>query len=350
MDRETPRSSPAGVSFDAGEPLISVLVLNWNGAAVLPACLDALSTQDFDDFEVLVLDNASTDGSADGLEQRYPGFRVVRFESNLGFSLGNNRGAPYARGRWLAFLNNDAFPQPGWLSALARAIAARPDDSFFASLLVNAGDPGTIQAAGDTLHASGCAWPRLAGQPLDSLAPGLVEVFSGSGAAVVYPRRAFRQAHGFDEQFTSHLEDVDLGFRLRLMGLRCWLAPEAVVAHVLSASYGLESRRTVYQVQRNLTWLYFSDMPTRLFWKYLPMHLLTTLGITLNYMRRGRGRAVLRARWDALRGLPAALRKRRVVQAEIHADLAELERLLDRHPLRPFLLGRLGRRLRGARR
>ena len=106
------------------QPSVSVIVLNWNGAAVLPRCLDALQRQTFRDFEVLVLDNASTDGSVDEVELRWSGFRLVRFERNLGFSMANNRGARLARGHWLVFLNNDAFPRPDWLERLVDATLA----------------------------------------------------------------------------------------------------------------------------------------------------------------------------------------------------------------------------------
>ncbi len=327
-------------------PLFSVIVLNWNGAGILPRCLEALAQQTFTDYEVLVVDNASTDGSADELEIKWPGVKVMHNPSNLGFAEGNNRGARDANGCWLAFLNNDAFPQPGWLAALADAIARRPPGSFFASLLVQEHDPAIIQDAGDVMHASGYAWPSGSGQSVTGLSDELIEIFSACAAAAVYERKAFLAVGGFDETFGSHLEDVDLGFRLRLAGGRGWLAPGAVVAHIQSASYGFESDRTVYQVQRNVIWLFFADMPGWLLWKYLPLHLLTSLGMLLHYARRGQSRPALRARIDGLRGLPAALRKRKLVQAARCMPVSDIKRVLDRGTLSPFLLGRLGRRLR----
>lgn len=329
-------------------PVVSVLVLNWNGAAVLPRCLDALAAQTFRNFEVWVLDNASTDGSAEIVETRWPEFHVARFERNLGFAAGNNRGAALARGRWLALLNNDAFPEPGWLAALVQAAEAHPEGAFFASRLVEASDPSCLQAAGDVVHASGCAWPRRSeAQPMGANEhPVLEEVFSATAAAVMYDRQVFLQLGGFAEAFVSHLEDVDLGFRLRLAGQRCLYVPEAVAAHVGSASYGRESERTVYQVQRNLLWLYVADMPGALFWKYLPAHLFAHLFFLIYYSLRSRAGAVWRAKRDALRGLPAALRRRKQVQAARRVSPAAIDRCLDRGWLSPYLLGRAGRRLR----
>jgi GT2 family glycosyltransferase len=324
-------------------PAVSVLVLNWNGAPHLPRCLEALQVQTWRDFEVLVLDNASTDGSVDEVERRWPGFHLVRFEHNLGFAAANNRGARLARGRWLAFLNNDAFPQPDWLERLIEAAQTRPEFTFFASRLVYAGDTERMQAAGDVLNISGFAWSRDNGFPLEAAHLAPEEVFSACAAAAMYQRQAFLEVGGFNEDFVSHLEDVDLGFRLRMVGRRCLYVPSAVVSHVGSASYGAESERTVYQVQRNVVWLYVANMPGRLFWKYLPAHLAGNLVFLLYYALHGRGRAVLRAKLDALGGLPGALRRRRRVQSARTAALAEIERALDHGWLSPYLLGRRSR-------
>src|SRR5512136_590783 len=112
-------------------PAISVIVLNWNGERYLERCLGAVAAQTYQDYELLVLDNASTDGSVDDLARRWPGIRLEKFSQNLGFAAGNNRGARLARGRWIALLNNDAFPDPEWLAQLARAAQAHPGYSFF---------------------------------------------------------------------------------------------------------------------------------------------------------------------------------------------------------------------------
>ncbi len=329
-------------------PLVSVIVLNWNGAAYLPRCLDALAGQTFSDFEVLVLDNASTDHSADGLEERWAGVRVVRFERNLGFAAANNRGAELARGRWLVFLNNDAFPRQDWLENLAAAANTAPQYSFFASRLVYASNPERTQATGDVVHVSGCAWPRDQGLSDKQAHLEKEEVFSACAAAAMYDRAAFLQAGGFDEHFASHLEDVDLGFRLRLGGHRCLYVPDAVVAHLGSASYGLESARAVYQVQRNLIWMYLADMPGRLFWKYLPAHVFANLVFLVYYTLRGQGRAVWRAKLDALRGLGYAIRRRKAIQSQRRVTIEEMDRLLDHGLISPYLLGRRSARFRPA--
>jgi GT2 family glycosyltransferase len=321
-------------------PAVSVIVLNWNGERYLGRCLDAIAAQTFRDYEVFVLDNASTDGSVEDIPARWPTFRLVRFDQNLGFAVGNNQGAKLARGHWIAFLNNDAFPEPGWLANLVQAAQTHTEYSFFSSRLVYAEDTNLTQDTGDVYHISGYAWPRDNNCPVPRAHLQSGEVFSPCAAAALYERKAFLEVGGFDEQFGSHYEDVDIGFRLRLRGYRCLYIPEALVAHVGSASYGRESDRTVYQVQRNVVWAYLANMPGGLYWKYLPAHLLANLVFLIYYSLRGQWRAVWKAKWHAARSFPALLRKRSSIQSSRRVSAGEIERVLDRSWLGPFILGR----------
>ena len=328
-------------------PAVSVIVLNWNGVHFLGRCLDAIAAQTFRDYEVIVLDNASTDSSIEDVPSRWPTFQVVRFDQNLGFAAGNNRGAEKASGHWIAFLNNDAFPEPEWLAHLIGAAQAHPEFSFFSSRLVYADNLDLAQDTGDIYHVSGFAWPRDNNCPVQNAHLQGGEVFSPCAAAALYDRAAFLEVGGFAEQFVSHYEDVDIGFRLRLRGYRCLYVPEAVVPHVGSASYGRESDRTVYQVQRNVIWSYLTNMPGWLFWKYLPAHLFTNLVFLIYYSLRGQWKVVWKAKWQAARSLPAMIKKRKVIQSARRVDLAEIERVLEHSWLGPFVLGK---RVQAARR
>lgn len=304
----------AGVNKPSESPQVTVLIVNWNGAAVLSRCLAAVFAQTYRDFEVLVVDNGSTDGSADGLEDAWPGVRVVRLAENSGFAAGNNSGAALARGRWLALLNADAFPEAGWLAALLVAAETQPDGTCFASQLVMAGDPARLDGTGDVYHASGMVWRRHYGQ-LAAFGQQAGEVFSPCAAAALYDRDWFLRLGGFDTALFSYLEDVDLGFRWRLAGGRCWYVPEAVVTHVGSASQGAHSAFNIYYGQRNVTRVFVKNMPREWLALLLPLHLAVLAFFTAVYALRGQGGAVLRARWDALRGLPQTWRDRRTVQA-----------------------------------
>src|SRR5574341_1091523 len=214
-------------------PHVPVIIVCWNSGEYLPRCLSGLSTQTYRDFEVILIDNGSTDESTLRLLENSSNMNlhIERFETNRGFAVANNIGARLARGRWLALLNSDAFPQPDWLAHLIKTTENHPEFSFFASRQLQANRLDLLDGAGDTYHLSGFAWRQYFGYPADKF--GLVsrEVFSACAAAALYSRKAFLQVGGFDEDFFSYYEDVDLSFRLRLQGFRCLYVPDACAHH-----------------------------------------------------------------------------------------------------------------------
>jgi GT2 family glycosyltransferase len=312
----------------------------------LPRCLEALRHQTFTDFEVLVIDNGSIDNSVDELEQRWPDVQVTRLNKNVGFAVANNLGARLARGKWLALLNSDAFPEPDWLENLLNAAGNNPEFSFFASRQIQADAPELLDGTGDVLHISGLAWRRYSGFPAAQfgLEPG--EVFSPCAAAALYSRQAFLQVGGFDEDFFSYHEDVDLGFRLRLQGFRCFYVPNAVVKHIGSASIGAKSHFAIYHWQRNMVWSFVQNTPSALLWRSLPVHLIANIIYLVGYTMRGRGTVVLKAKKDALRGLSRALQKRREIQKMRKISSEELFQKMEHGMLQPYLVGYNIRKIR----
>jgi GT2 family glycosyltransferase len=331
-------------------PLASVVIVTWNSALYIPRCLDALVAQVCRDFEVVLIDNGSRDGCLDAVENRWPAlrFRVERMGVNKGFAAANNIGARLASGKWLAVLNPDAFPEPNWLEELLGAAANNPDFSFFASRQLQANDSQLLDGAGDIFHISGMAWRRFAGWPASQFGLETQEVFSPCAASALYSRQAFLQVGGFDEDFFTYHEDVDLGFRLRLRGFRCLFVPKAVVHHIGSAALGAQSDFALYHWQRNLIWSFVQNMPSALLWAALPSHLMANLIFTLHYMFLGRGRVLWKAKKDALRGLPRAFTKRRGIQQYRSVSLKDLSRILARGPLQPYLVGYHARKIRRA--
>jgi GT2 family glycosyltransferase len=172
-----------------------------------------------------------------------------------------------------------------------------------------------IDGEGDSYGVNGFAWRRHHGRRLESQPPGPEEVFSACAAAALYRREAFLAAGGFDERFFCYVEDVDLGFRLRLRGEGCLYVPNAVVQHVGSAVTGRASDFSVYHAQRNLVWTFAKNMPAPLLWLYLPQHVLLNLAAVAWYSLRGQARTVLRAKRDALRGLGEIRASRREAQS-----------------------------------
>jgi GT2 family glycosyltransferase len=314
-------------------PRVAVVVVNWNGGDVLTRCLDALAGQVVSPARILVVDNASTDGSADRLEERHRRVEVLRLAGNVGFAAANNLAVRAVDDcDWVALLNPDAFPEPGWLEALLRAAADEPEFEFFASRLLQAGSPDTLDGAGDALHANGLAWRRDHGAPAAGTALAREETFSACGAAALYRRDAFLEARGFDERFFCYFEDTDLAFRLRLAGHRCLYVPDAVVHHVGSALAGAMSDFTVYHSYRNLAWTWAKNMPRALAWRHAPEFALANVLLLGAFLVRGRPGVVLRAQWDALRGLPWVRAERQRLQAGRRATTDEIEQALTTGP------------------
>lgn len=322
---------------------IAVVIVNWNGGVDLTTCLRSLAAQERRPDRVIVVDNGSTDGSLDSALPSFPFVEAIRLGTNVGFAAANNV-ALRACGEceWVALLNPDAFPTASWLSRLAAAARANPACAAFASQLRSANDRGLLDGIGDVYHVSGLVWRAGHGAPLP-VPEGPREVFSACAAAALYRRDALMEIGGFDERFFCYVEDVDAGFRLRLRGHRCLYVPDAVVHHVGSASSGKGSDFSTYHGHRNLVWTFFKDMPAPLLALYLPQHIMLNVLSVVWFSARGQARTIWRAKWDALRGLPAVLRERRQVQRERRISAVDLRSAMARGWRAPY-----SARLRGS--
>jgi GT2 family glycosyltransferase len=318
-----------------GRLKIAVIVVNWNAGDLLLRCLTSLAAQERRPDRIIVVDNASTDASLDAVAL-FPRAEVIRLQENVGFAAANNLALRACDDCDLvALLNPDAFAAPSWLARLEEAAARHPDHAAFASQIRLAHDESLLDGAGDVYHVSGLAWREGHTAPAPP-AEGPREVFSPCAAAALYRRQALLDVGGFDERYFCYVEDVDLGFRLRLRGHRCLYVPDAVVHHVGSGTTSRGSDFSTYHGHRNLVWTFVKDMPAPLLALYLPQHLLLNLLSVGWFAAQGRGRVILRAKWHALRGLPAVLRERRRVQRQRRAGVRELRRVMARGWRAPY--------------
>lgn len=313
-------------------PKVTVVIVNWNGERYLDRCLSAVLAQTVPPREIILVDNASSDASIE-VVRRFPSVRVLRQNENLGFACGNNVAieASNDESEWVAMLNPDAFPDSDWLEALLSAAQRNPECDVFGSKLVNATDPVVLDGEGDAYHISGLVWRMRHGVSGASPSGQESEVFSPCAAAALYRRNALLNVGGFDEAFFCYVEDVDLGFRLRLVGHKCLYVPTAVVHHVGSGTTGGgHSDFAVYHGHRNLVWAYVKDMPGVLFYLLLPLHLVMNLVAVVVFVLQGQGRVIFQAKWDAIKGLPKMWRKRQLVQSTRTTPVRQIWRLLDK--------------------
>lgn len=282
-------------------PAVSVIIVSYQSGPTLEACLKRLQAQTFRDFETILVDNASTDGAPQAAAKAYPRVDFVEAGANLGFAAGNNLAARRAKGRWLVLLNPDAYAEPDWLAELMAGVERHPTVKSFASLQLSADQPGLLDGAGDNVTSAGIPFRGGYGRKQPTTLPE-GEVFSACGAAMLIDRDLFLEVGGFDERYFCYCEDVDLGYRLRLLGHPTLLLPKAKVSHVGSASTGVRSDFSIFHGSRNRVWTFIKNTPGWLFPVTLPLHVAVTAGLLLLHWRRGDVA-------PAIRGIKAALKR-----------------------------------------
>ncbi len=319
----------------ASAPAISVVIVSFESGATLSRCLAALRAQTFGDFEVLLVDNASSDGAAQAAAKADPAIRLIEAGGNIGFAAGNNLAAGQARGQWLALLNPDAYADPDWLEQLIAATQRWSKIRSFACLQKAADRPGKIDGAGDVLTLAGIPYRGAYGHDLTALPEG--EVFSACGAAHLIARDLFLGLGGFDERFFCYCEDVDLGYRLRLIGEATLFVPQAVVSHVGSAVLGARSDFALYHGAKNRLWLLIKNSP----WPLVPvvalLHLPVMALLMVMHAVRGEARPVLRGIVVGLAGIGPMLTSRRSIQA---TRTASARTILGAMAISPLTLAR----------
>ena len=311
---------------------VAILIVNWKSSTMLLRCLECIVRQESMAADVVVLDSGDEDPIPEEFYPRFPSVLFLKNVKNIGFAAGNNLLLRKTAGcEWIALVNPDAFLEPDWLSKMLSAATAHPEYSFFASRLVQDANHETLDGDGDTMHACGWAWREGHGH---IITPGAIEpreIFSPCAAAALYRRDALEAVGGFDEDFFCYFEDVDLGFRLRLAGHRCLLVPDAVAYHVGSATTGGQHGDfAVYHGHRNLVWTYVKNMPGALFWLLLPAHIILNLYSIIWFSLQGQGAVILKAKWDALCGIPRMWKKRRDIQRNRSASVGKIWQVLDK--------------------
>ncbi len=306
---------------------VTVVVPNWNGERFLELCLGSLRNQSFEDFETILVDNGSSDGSLSLVAERFPEVKTIALGENRGFAVAVNTGIKESATEFVALLNNDTEQEPSWLEALVSAAESHPESGLFASKLVDFQDRTILDGAGDAMRLSGLPYrlghgERDRGQ-FDT--PG--HVFGVCAAAALYRRTLFEEVGLFDEDFVSYCEDGDLSFRAQLAGYRCFYAPDAVVYHMGSASTGGKRSETATRLgTRNSLSLLVKDLPLSAVVHILPFFILGQLARLITAAATGTLGAHLEGLAGAWCHLPLMLDKRARIQKRV-SDV-EVRRLL----------------------
>ncbi len=313
--------------------MISVVVVNWNRCELLRACLSSLARQSCRAAEIIVVDNGSTDGSAEMAEREF-GALVIRNPKNRGFCAANNQGIRAAHGEWIALLNNDAEAEPGWLGALARVFEGRPEVGMAACKILVHEDPRRIDKAGHLIWPDGQNRGRGTGALDCGQFDRLEEALWPDGCAAMYRKSMLEEIGGFDEDFFAYGDDAELGLRARLAGWKCLYVPDAVVRHHRGATLGLDSARRLELIERNRVLLAAKLFPWRLLWLN-GAYYLARVAAGVWTSRNGSG--------DVAR-FPGAAGKWKVARALISGDLQALAMLPRMFRKRAAVVRRLSAR------
>ncbi len=286
---------------------LSVIIPNYNGKQYLEACVDSLFKQSVRSFEVIIVDDASTDDSAESLKEKYPenaGLPLVRYlkhETNKGFAASVNDGIVAVDSEYVLLLNNDTVADPGFVEAMWREIRRSGDIFSVSAKMLNMHEPSKMDDAGDYFCALGWAFSDARDKDASKYNRRR-EVFSACGGAAIYRKDVLQKIGGFDEAHFAYLEDVDLGYRAKLQGYRNIYSPKAAVLHAGSGSSG--SRYNDFKLRltvRNQVYLLYKNMPI---WQWILNFILLLAGWVIKFIffaKKGMGKGYLSAFAEGIR-------------------------------------------------
>ncbi len=325
-------------------PFVSVIVVNWNGKAFLDDCLSSLRNQTFLDFELIVVDNGSTDGSVEIVRSHFPDCLIIRNTSNYGFARGNNQGIEKAKGKYIALLNNDAEAESHWLEELVKVAEEDQRIGMLASKIYLQGGHKIIDNVGHLIYRDGLNRGRGRLEADHGQFEQMEEVLFPSGCAALYRREMLEEIGLFDEDFFAYGDDTDLGLKGRLAGWKCLYVPTAIVFHRYSQSSGSYSPFKAFYVERNRVWIAIKYFPLSLLLKSpfytLLRFLLQGYGALTGQGAAGRFtqeyshllllRVLLKAYLAAFKGIPKMWKKRKEMEKWIRVSKKETLTWFDR--------------------
>jgi GT2 family glycosyltransferase len=301
-------------------PLVSLVVLNWNGAVLVMECIESLKRLKYENTEIVVVDNASDDGSLPVL-RRTEGIRLIANEKNLGYAAGGNAGFAAARGKYVALVNNDVVVEPSWLGEAVAFLERDESAGMVSCRQMNYFERDRIDALFAYLHPSMVFYQEAFGRKFSARRSYSVpsRVFGVSGASAVYRKKMLDEMRGFDESYGSYHEESDLCMRAFLRGWNCVYVPTAVAFHRRSASFNRVKGKGFYYLTRNRIWFIYKYTPlslllANLFW-VLFTELRTLRVVTIKERVFG---SYMKGLYDGFRTMPgyANIRKQNLALLE----------------------------------
>ena len=316
----------------------SIIIVNWNGRNHLEHCIDSVLRQSWKAIEIILVDNASTDGSREVAAARYPSINIVSLKENRGFTGGNIEGMKTAHGEYIVLLNNDAVLSERWIETMIDVMESDEIIGMCASRIVIAGT-NLIDSAGD-LFTTAFNGTKVGEYENANSYVQRRNVHGACAAAAMYRKKMLDQIGFLDKDFFFNHEDTDLNLRAWLTGWKCIFVPEAVAYHKVSASRGTFSDFSIYYYARNIEWVWIKNVPLLMMLRFLPQRIFYEISY-FGYFCIVKGKCIpfIKGKFDALRGIGKMLSKRREVQRLIR--LTHQQMAVDLVPICRYIFTRL---------
>lgn len=273
----------------------SIIIVNWNGLKHLKRFLGSVTETNYENFEIILADNASTDESINWVKSTYPEIKIAVFEDNFGYTGGNNRAVPFAEKEILIFLNNDVNVDPNWLQGISKLFELDNALAVVQPKILSYQSPDYFEyagAAGGFLDVLG--YPYCRGRIMDTVEKDegqydtSIDITWASGAALAIKKDIFEQHGGFDEDFQFHMEEIDLCWRVLNSGYRISYTSESIVYHLGGGTLSMESPRKVYYNFRNSLYLLTKNLPSSTIWYKIPLRIILDIVAAWRSLLSGR--------------------------------------------------------------
>jgi len=301
------------------EGKVSFIIANWNGRKTIVECLNSILAQTYKNFEIILVDNHSTDNSVELIKKKYNLNKLIILDKNYGYAKANNIGFNQAEGEYIALVNNDAVLDRHWLE---KATSVFRDDkpknvASVATKIINYHQRSLIDTAGVEYFAFGAGWDYK-GLPVDSKEVNQrKEVFGACATAALYKKIIIDKIGLFDPRYFIYFEDTDLAFKLRLFGYKCIYEPEAICYHYGGVKQDRNSHFYIDYGRRNIEFLFIKNMQGSLFFRYFPVHFLYESALFFFFSLAGKGIPFIKAKIQFIKCLRDLLQERKKLKSAL---------------------------------
>jgi hypothetical protein len=296
------------------KPFVSIIILNYNAGNLLLECVDSILKTVYKNFEIIIVDNKSSDNSHLKCKQKFPDIKMIANLENFGYCEGNNIGIRNAVGELVVILNPDTVVIPGWLDELIKAYYQK-GDGFYQPKILTLEDPSIIQSTGNMIQLFGFGFTRDRGIKNNCQRNLVEEIGFPSGACFLVPKKILEKLNLFDSFLFLYMDDLDLGWRGTQIGIKSYYVPTSSICHVEGSNLRWSSKK-FFWLERNRKYCLLTHLSRKTFFLMLPSLMLVDFLVFLFCLRKGFPSAKIKAEWDVLKNFSKILKKYNEIESK----------------------------------